>query len=170
MHVVVVGAGILGASVAFHLARAGAQVTVVDQAHDGRATAAGAGIICPWVSGADDPAFYRLYADGARYYGELVPALAELGETDLGFRRVGAMVVSKDADELAAFQAMLPRRRADTPEMGRSACCHHRRPRALVSAVARRSRGPACRRRRARRWTTDGGGSAACCAEATVPR
>ena len=54
MHIVVVGAGILGASVAYHLARYGAQVTIVDQAHPGRATAAGAGIICPWVSGVDD--------------------------------------------------------------------------------------------------------------------
>jgi D-amino-acid dehydrogenase len=73
MHIVVVGAGILGASTGFHLAQAGAQVTIVDQAHDGRATAAGAGIICPWVSGAEDAAFYRLYVEGARYYGELVP-------------------------------------------------------------------------------------------------
>ena len=77
MHIIVVGAGILGASTAFHLARAGAQITIVDASHDGRATAAGAGIICPWVSGADDPAFYRLYVEGARYYTELVPELAE---------------------------------------------------------------------------------------------
>jgi D-amino-acid dehydrogenase len=118
MHIVVLGAGILGASVAFHLAREGIQVTVVDQAHEGRATAAGAGIICPWVSGVDDPAFYRLYAGGGRYYGDLIPILAELGETDLGFRRVGAMVVSKDAAELEVFQAMLLRRQLDTPEMG----------------------------------------------------
>jgi D-amino-acid dehydrogenase len=119
MRIVIVGAGILGASVAFHLAReGGVQVTVVDQAHEGRATAAGAGIICPWVSGVDDPAFYRLYAGGGRYYGDLIPGLAELGETDLGFRRVGAMVVSKDAAELEMFQAMLLRRQLDTPEMG----------------------------------------------------
>ena len=86
MQIIVVGAGILGASAAFHLARAGVQVSVVDQAHDGRATAAGAGILCPWVSGGEDAAFYRLYADGARYCGELVPALAELGETELTLR------------------------------------------------------------------------------------
>jgi D-amino-acid dehydrogenase len=30
MHIIVVGAGILGASTAFHLARAGAQVTIID--------------------------------------------------------------------------------------------------------------------------------------------
>src|SRR5690242_13414726 len=115
MHVVVVGAGILGASAAFHLARAGAQVTIVDAAHEGRATAAGAGIVCPWVSGTEDRAFYGLYVEGARYYTRLVPILGELGETDLGFRRVGAMVVSPDADELAAFDALLRQRQAETP-------------------------------------------------------
>ena len=118
MHIIVVGAGILGASTAFHLARAGAQVTIVDQAHDGRATAAGAGIICPWASGADDPAFYQLYVEGARYYSELVPALAEHGETELGYRRVGALVVSSDADELRAFAQLLQQRRINSPEMG----------------------------------------------------
>jgi glycine/D-amino acid oxidase-like deaminating enzyme len=118
MHIIVVGAGILGASTAYHLARHGARVTIVDQAHDGRATAAGAGIICPWVSGVDDPAFYRLYTGGARYYGELVPALAEFGETDVGFRRVGALVVSSDPADLTAYHNMLSRRRADAPDIG----------------------------------------------------
>lgn len=118
MHVAVVGAGILGASAAWHLVRAGAQVTVVDAAHEGRATAAGAGIICPWVSGNDDPAFYRLYCDGGAYYREIIPALAEDGETDLGFGRVGALVVSDDAEELSALYRLLQQRQADTPEMG----------------------------------------------------
>ncbi len=68
---------------------------------------------------------------GARYYGELVPALAELGETDLGFRRVGALVVSNDTDELAAFHDMLSRRRADTPEMGETSLLSPRETRAL---------------------------------------
>src|SRR3954447_13981323 len=118
MHVVIIGAGILGASTAYHLARNGVRVTVVDQAHEGRATAAGAGIICPWISGAEDPAFYRLYTEGARYYGKLIQSLAEFGQTDVGFRRVGALVVSSDAAELSAFHAMLSSRRTDTPEVG----------------------------------------------------
>jgi D-amino-acid dehydrogenase len=131
MHVVVVGAGILGASAAFHLARAGAQVTIVDAAHEGRATAAGAGIVCPWVSGTQDQAFYRLYVEGARYYTRLVPALGELGETDLGYRRVGAMVASADADELAALDTLLGRRRAEAPEMGATTLLAPREARAL---------------------------------------
>lgn len=106
MHIVIIGAGVLGASAAFHLARGGAQVTVADAELDGRATAAGAGIICPWVSGAEDPEFYRLYAGGGEYYPELIAALAEAGETDLGYRRAGAMLVSGDAQELDWLERM----------------------------------------------------------------
>ena len=100
MRIVIIGAGVLGASTAFHLARSGAQVTVVDAHLDGRATAAGAGIICPWVSAADDPSFYRLYAAGGEYYPALIAALAACGEADLGYRQAGAMLVSGDAREL----------------------------------------------------------------------
>jgi glycine/D-amino acid oxidase-like deaminating enzyme len=47
--VVVVGGGIAGASAAFHLADGGAEVVLVDDARDGRATGAGAGIVgWPW--------------------------------------------------------------------------------------------------------------------------
>jgi D-amino-acid dehydrogenase len=112
MRIVIIGAGVLGASAAFHLARAGAQVTVVDAHLDGRATAAGAGIICPWVSGVEDEAFYRLYAGGGEYYADLIPALAEAGETDIGYRRAGAMLVSGDTQELAWIERTARQRHA----------------------------------------------------------
>ena len=118
MRAVVVGAGVLGASTAYHLARAGAQVIVVDKLLDGRATAAGAGIVCPWASAVDDPVFFRLYTEAARYYGELVPALAELGEHDLGFRRVGGMVVSASPVDLLRVERLVRGRQAAAPEMG----------------------------------------------------
>jgi D-amino-acid dehydrogenase len=118
MRTVVIGAGVLGASAAYHLARAGAQVTVIDACLDGRATAAGAGIICPWVSGVDDPVFYRLYTEAARYYAELVPALEEIGEHDLGFRRVGGMAVSASAVDLLRLERLVRGRQAAAPEMG----------------------------------------------------
>ncbi|HEY0181858.1 MAG TPA: FAD-dependent oxidoreductase [Rhodopila sp.] len=116
MRIVIIGAGVLGASAAFHLARSGADVTVIDAHLDGRATAAGAGIICPWVSGVEDPAFYRLYAGGGEYYPDLVAALAEAGETDLGYRRAGAMLVSADPEELGWIERMV--RQRDAPAMG----------------------------------------------------
>ncbi|WP_158932205.1 FAD-binding oxidoreductase [Acidisphaera sp. S103] len=112
MRIVIIGAGVLGASAAFHLTRAGAAVTVVDAHLDGRATAAGAGIICPWVSGVEDPVFYRLYAGGGEYYPDLIAALAEAGETDLGYRRTGAMLVSGDPHELAWMERSARQRHA----------------------------------------------------------
>jgi D-amino-acid dehydrogenase len=117
MRIIIIGAGVLGASTAFHLARAGNPVTIIDAQLDGRATAAGAGIICPWVSGIEDQAFFRLYTAGGEYYPDLVAALASANETDLGYRRTGAMLVSDDADELAWLDRMAHQRQA--PAMGR---------------------------------------------------
>ena len=82
--IVVVGAGIVGASVAYHLARRGVAVVVIDGAAAGSATGAGAGIICPWTNPDRNPA-YRLGADGARYYPELISMLAEDGEAGTGY-------------------------------------------------------------------------------------
>ncbi len=118
IQVVVIGAGILGASTAFHLAREAAAVTVVDAAHAGRATAAGAGIVCPWVSGAEDAAFYALYAAGARYYPQILADLADLGEADTGYSRVGALCVAEGAETLAAIEGLALRRAAAAPEAG----------------------------------------------------
>jgi D-amino-acid dehydrogenase len=109
MHIVIIGAGVLGASAAFHLVRTGARVTVIDAHLDGRATAAGAGIICPWVSGVEDPVFSRLYEAGGEYYPDLIAALAAAGQTDLGFRRAGAMLVSGDPQEIAYLQRSVRR-------------------------------------------------------------
>jgi D-amino-acid dehydrogenase len=110
MRIVIIGGGVLGASTAFHLTGMGAHVTIVDAHLDGRATAAGAGIICPWVSGVDDPVFYRLYAAGGDYYPDLIAALAELGETDTGYRRAGAMLVSGDTEQLAWIERLVAQR------------------------------------------------------------
>jgi len=118
MRVIVIGAGILGASAAFHLALAGAQAVLVDQAHDGRATAAGAGIVCPWLSEAADPEWYRIASAGARYLPALVQRLAEFGERELGFRRVGALSVSRSGRDLDRIEALVLARRADAPEAG----------------------------------------------------
>ena len=118
MNVIVVGAGILGASAAYHLAREGCKVTLVDRADDGRATAAGAGIVCPWGSAIEDPANYALLAGGARYYQHLVALLAEDGEQDLGYARVGGLYVPADPKELDEVERRARARAIEMPEAG----------------------------------------------------
>jgi D-amino-acid dehydrogenase len=119
MKVIVVGAGILGASTAYHLAREGAEVTLVDRADEGRATAAGAGIVCPWGSSIEDASSYALLARGARYYPQIVAMLAEDGECDLGYAQVGGLYVPTDPSELDHVERRLRARTADAPEAGR---------------------------------------------------
>lgn len=99
MKVAVIGAGILGASTALHLIKAGAEVEIFDRAHDGKATMAGAGIVCPWSSKYENPARYALSHAGACYYPDLVAELHERGIAETGYRRVGALVAASDLDE-----------------------------------------------------------------------
>jgi D-amino-acid dehydrogenase len=117
MRIAVVGAGILGASTAYHLAAAGAEVVLVDDVSEGRATAAGAGIICPWPSLIEDPAWYMLASAGARYYPRLIALLAEAGQTDVSYRKTGAMNVAGEA-ELDQVERRVRGRAATTPEVG----------------------------------------------------
>lgn len=124
MRVVVIGSGIVGASVADHLARSPTsgptpdEIVVVDRAHPGKATLAGAGIVCPWASAMDDGPMYDLYAAGAAYYEELLVRLSGRTELDVGYRRVGALVVSHDPADLDAAEERLARRSVDHPEVG----------------------------------------------------
>nr|WP_281249948.1 FAD-dependent oxidoreductase [Nonomuraea jiangxiensis] len=108
-HVIVIGGGIAGASAAFALARRGAAVTVVDSALKGQATAASAGIISPWASTAEGPA-YELYAAGAAYYPRVIELLAQAGVERTDYRRTGALLVSADPDRLTEAQARVEAR------------------------------------------------------------
>ncbi|WP_269932881.1 NAD(P)/FAD-dependent oxidoreductase [Aminobacter sp. HY435] len=118
MRVLIIGAGILGASTAYHLAQQGIDVEIVDEEHQGKATMAGAGIVCPWATKVEEPEWYRLYAAGARYYDELIEGLMSRGETALGYAKVGALVVADDKAEFAAAEERILRRLKDAPEAG----------------------------------------------------
>jgi len=118
VRLVVVGAGIVGASCAYAATSLGAEVILVDAGKPGRATAAGAGIICPWSSRVTDPAWCALAYAGAREYPALTERLADLGETDVGYRQVGALALAeRDEDREQIRQALLARRAA-APEIG----------------------------------------------------
>jgi D-amino-acid dehydrogenase len=119
MRLVVVGSGIVGASCAFSASRLGAEVVLVDAALPGQATAAGAGIVCPWWSSPeDDPVWYAFACASARVYPRLVEELAELGETDVGYRQVGALVLVDSAEQQDKVRQLMLARRQAMPEVG----------------------------------------------------
>ncbi len=116
--IIVIGAGILGASAAYHLAKQGAEVIVVDRKDKGQATDAAAGIICPWISQRRNKAWYALAKGGASYYPELIGQLEEDCETDTGYRKVGAISLHRDVDKLEKMEARALERRKEAPEIG----------------------------------------------------
>jgi D-amino-acid dehydrogenase len=119
MRVIVVGSGIVGASCAYTASSRGAEVLLVDAALPGQATAAGAGIVCPWPSSlADDPVWYEFACASARYYPRLVAELADHGETDLGYRQVGGLILAGSPEQQETVTRQLVARRAEAPEIG----------------------------------------------------
>lgn len=118
MRLIIVGSGIVGASCAQEAASLGADVVLADASLPGRATAAGAGIISPWSSRVEDPAWYEFAAAAAREYPALVDHLASLGETDVGYRKVGALYLTDSPASQERLRDALLARRTDAPEIG----------------------------------------------------
>lgn len=104
--VVVIGGGVVGASAAYHLARSGLSVTLVDRADGGQATDAGAGIISPATSVKPPAAYFPLAFKAVEYYPTLLAHLAEDGETATGYEIAGALFVATNDEEAARLPAV----------------------------------------------------------------
>ncbi|WP_419156623.1 NAD(P)/FAD-dependent oxidoreductase [Rossellomorea sp. BNER] len=115
---IVVGAGILGASTAYHLAKSGVDVTLVDRKDLGQATDAAAGIVCPWLSQRRNKVWYQLAKGGAKYYPTLVKELETYEETNTGYEQVGAICLHTDEKKLDKMVERALKRREDAPEIG----------------------------------------------------
>jgi D-amino-acid dehydrogenase len=116
--VVVVGAGIVGAALAYELACAGASVTVIDAGTSGRASDAGAGIASPATFAEDDDEWYRFGAAAATYLQELVARLGEDG-ADPGpdaYARCGSLVVALAEHEGPWFEEVAALTRTRAPD------------------------------------------------------
>ncbi|WP_099159620.1 NAD(P)/FAD-dependent oxidoreductase [Virgibacillus ndiopensis] len=119
MKVVVIGSGIVGANAAYHLAKKNnIEVIMVDKEHEGNATSAGAGIVCPWISRVEDNEWYEIAKGGARYYPKLISQLENDEEYDVGYKKVGALSVSSDSKELEAIEQRTKDKQKEAPEMG----------------------------------------------------
>ena len=85
---IVVGGGVVGSAAAYHLARQGRAVTLIDRADAGQATAAGAGIISPGTGFPAGP-LLALALAATEFYQTLLAQLAEDGAGDTGYATCG---------------------------------------------------------------------------------
>lgn len=101
----VIGGGIVGASVGFHLAHEGDDVLLVDRADEGRATNAGAGIVSPTTTSRSvSDTWLRFAVDAVSHYSRLVSRLEAEGIDDHGYAQPGLLRVAISSDEATAFE------------------------------------------------------------------
>jgi D-amino-acid dehydrogenase len=138
--VIVIGGGIVGASAAYHLARSGAAITLVDRADQGQATAAGAGIISPATSLRAPATWFPLAFRAVSYYADLLDQLAEDGEPTTGYEVVGMLTVAASPEEAARLPELLQlideRKSAGAPNIGDAAVVEDAQARSLFPALA----------------------------------
>lgn len=104
--VVIVGAGVSGASIAYHLSRAGYAVTVIDRATPGSG-ASGACDQAVFLQSKRPGLHLRLALDSRRIF----DTLAEQLDADLEFKTDGGMVALENDDQLAFMTDFVSRQR-----------------------------------------------------------
>ena len=116
---IVIGGGVVGASLAYHLAKAGSNTRLIDRHDEGRATDAGAGILAPQISSTESEDWYRFGVTCVDYYQPLIAALEAEQDGDTGYKKCGVLRVAIDDDELQAYEQahniVFERQERDTP-------------------------------------------------------
>jgi len=109
--VVVVGAGLIGLSLAYELATAGMRVTVIDAGLPGRATDAGAGILSPATTADEDPVWWEAVQAAGAHYPELLGRLAADGAdiSGAGYAMCGLLSLGLRPHEDGWFQPFVDR-------------------------------------------------------------
>ncbi len=104
--IVIVGAGLIGLSIAYELAKRGAGVRVVDAREPGRAASwAGAGMLAPYTESLESSAFESFCATSLAAYPAYVRELHERGGVDARLRLDGIVEAAFDDDGAARLDA-----------------------------------------------------------------
>lgn len=117
---VIIGGGIVGSSVGYHLARAGDDTLLVDRSDEGRATDAGAGILSPATSSrTDSDTWFDFAVEAVDYYPRLVDRLEDEQDGDHGYAQTGLLSVAIDEAEVEAFERSVDRIESRQRRLGR---------------------------------------------------
>ena len=101
---IVVGGGIVGASIAYHLVTAGAKTLLLDRTDPGRATDAGAGILTAETNGHASDAWLDFAVAAMSYYPSLIEQLQSAGASETGYEVCGQLAVAVGEDEVEPFE------------------------------------------------------------------
>lgn len=113
----IIGAGIVGATTAYYLARENQDITVFDDGI-GQATSAAAGIISPWLSQRRNKEWYFLAKEGAKFYQSLIKDLSETTDTASIYQKSGTLLYKKNPKLLEKLEKLATERKMEAPEIG----------------------------------------------------
>lgn len=103
--VIVVGAGLMGTSIAWRLAQAGRKVTLLDRGEPGReASSAGAGLLQPEAGREASPETLQLWLESLAMYERFVQEIRETTNAAFEFRVCGRLVLALDEAQEAALR------------------------------------------------------------------
>jgi glycine oxidase len=104
--VIVVGAGIIGSSIAWRLAQRGVKVQLRDAGRlGGQASSAGAGMLAPGGEVEGPSAFARLLIESLRLYPEFINELTDLTGILIDYARCGAIETAENEEQWTALAA-----------------------------------------------------------------
>ncbi len=101
--ILVVGGGVIGLSVAWHLGKQGRTVTVLDSGEPGQASSAAAGMLAPLAEAAAPGPFLSLALDSLGRYPAFADALREQSGQELDICGPGMLRVARTDDEEAVL-------------------------------------------------------------------
>jgi glycine oxidase len=103
--IVIVGAGIIGAAVAYELTRRGAAVRVLDDRPAGMgATQASAGVLAPYIEARHDGPLLDLTSRGLDLFDEVIPEVAAASGMTITYRRTGSIDVALAPDTVVEYR------------------------------------------------------------------
>jgi len=112
--IIVIGAGVVGSSIAYELARRGASVEIVDERPVGMgATQASAGVLAPYIEAREGNPLLDLTVRSLAMYDGFVGVVSQDGGVAVPYRRTGTLDVAADERELQELRttaAVLARR------------------------------------------------------------
>jgi glycine oxidase len=111
MDALVIGAGVVGTTIAWELAAAGARVRLIDARTPGDgATRASAGVLCPYIEGHAASPLRDLGRDSLDHYDEFIARLRRDSRHDVVYERSGTLEVAlseEQAEKLASASGAL---------------------------------------------------------------
>ena len=103
--VIIVGGGVIGCSIAFHLAKLGVSVTLLERDLIGsHASRVGGGILLHSLEGEEDDPYTVLVRSSHEMFPKLAEEIRELTAYDIEYLRCGALTATDDPTELDQYR------------------------------------------------------------------